>query len=241
MLNQKHFLLLVLVLSLGLLLSGCNGGPGNYEIEFECDNFEDLVRGTIAYRAVPIPEDEPIYRNDVKNLTHINVRDADLEGNITSLEGVQSFIKLESIILGDGQNISDISPLGELTNLERISLRNNSITDISALSGLNNLDTVFLGQNDITDISVLENCTELRQLSLFRNENLADISPLEQLTNLELIAIGYCNVKDLTPLANNTGLGEGDRVEVHRNPYDKTENSEAIIEELRDRGVRVKR
>ena len=240
MLNQKHFLLLVLVLSLGLLLSGCNGGPGNYEIEFECENFEDLVRGNLDFWQAPIPEDEPIYRDDVKNLTHINVRDAELEGNITSLEGVQSFIKLNAIYI-DEENISDISPLGELTNLERISLSNNSITDISALSGLNNLDTVFLGQNDITDISVLENCTELRQLRLSRNENLADISPLEKLTNLELIAIGYCNVKDLTPLANNPGLGEGDRVEVHRNPYEKNENSEAIIEELRDRGVNVKR
>jgi Leucine-rich repeat (LRR) protein len=51
--------------------------------------------------------------------------------------------------------ISDISPLANLTSLEHIELYNNSISDISALSNLTNLNWLWIHANQISDISPL--------------------------------------------------------------------------------------
>ena len=79
---------------------------------------------------------------------------------------------LESLItlpnLG-GNNISDISALSGLTNLETLDLDDNNISDISALSGLTNLVELGLQENNIGDISALSGLTNLERLYLYDN------------------------------------------------------------------------
>ena len=50
-----------------------------------------------------------------------------------------------------GNNVSDVSILQDLTNLERLNLRNNNITDISPLAELTNLKWLDLSGNPIRD------------------------------------------------------------------------------------------
>jgi Leucine-rich repeat (LRR) protein len=52
-------------------------------------------------------------------------------------------------------NISDISPLANLTNLADLSLSVNNIGDISPLAGLTNMHILHLFDNNINDISPL--------------------------------------------------------------------------------------
>ena len=52
-------------------------------------------------------------------------------------------------------NISDISPLAGLTNLQGLFLTSNNISDISPLAGLTNLETLDLTGNNISDLSPL--------------------------------------------------------------------------------------
>jgi len=61
---------------------------------------------------------------------------------------------LTSLYLG-GNEISDISLLGNLTNLTRLSLGSNQISDVSPLANLINLTSLHLDDNEISDISPL--------------------------------------------------------------------------------------
>ena len=69
----------------------------------------------------------------------------------------------------DYNNISDISALSGLSNLEFLVLSANNISDISTLSGLSNLEFLGLWENNISDISTLSGLTNLQTLVLYDN------------------------------------------------------------------------
>ena len=86
----------------------------------------------------------------------------------------------------DGNSISDISVLEDLTELTYLGLSNNSISDtpplegISPLKDLTELTYLVLSNNSISDISVLEDLTKLIWLSLEGNP-ISDYGPLRRL------------------------------------------------------------
>jgi len=82
--------------------------------------------------------------------------------------------------------ISDLSSLTGLTNLERLYLSNNQISDLSPLTELTNLEWLDLSGNPITDLSPLKGLTNLKRL-FFSNNPISDLSPLAGLTNLEFL------------------------------------------------------
>ena len=83
----------------------------------------------------------------------------------------------------DDNNIADVSPLADLTNLRELSLSLNRIADVSPLAGLTNLRVLSLNVNNIADVSPLAGLTNLRELDLESNI-ITDVSPLVRLTNL---------------------------------------------------------
>ena len=76
--------------------------------------------------------------------------------------------KVTSLHLSN-QNISDITPLTELTELRGLFLFDNNITDISPLSGLKKLNGLNLCNNKISDITPLISLKNLRILGLAGN------------------------------------------------------------------------
>ena len=140
-------------------------------------------------------------------------------------------------LVADNANISDLTGLEHATNLTTLSLADNNISDISPISGLTNLTTLWLHSNSILDISPVSGLTNLTTL-LLPNNSILDISPVSGLTNLTWLGLGTNNVSDISPLVTNTGLGEGDRVDLADNPL----NSASInthIPVLEGRGVTV--
>ena len=87
----------------------------------------------------------------------------------------------------------------------RLHLAANEITDVSPLEGLTNLEWLNLGYNQITDISSLKGLTNLEELGLWDNE-ITDVSPLAGLTNLEELALHGNQITDVSPLAGLTKL-----------------------------------
>ncbi|GAH14879.1 unnamed protein product, partial [marine sediment metagenome] len=65
--------------------------------------------------------------------------------------------------------ISDISPLAGLRNLERLYLYGNQISNLSPLAGLKKLVNLYLENNQISDISSLAGLTKLGWLDLRGN------------------------------------------------------------------------
>jgi serine/threonine protein kinase len=103
------------------------------------------------------------------------------------------------------KNLSDISALADLTNLETLYLQENDITDINALKELTNLDWLRLDYNRISDISPLAGLTKLRGLPIDGN-NISDISPLQGLTRMESLWLSENNISDISTLKGLTKL-----------------------------------
>ena len=155
---------------------------------------------------------------------------------ISDISPIAGLTNLTSLGLA-GNRISDISSVAGLTNLTELDLGGNSISDISPLAGLTNLTELDLGDNFISDISFVAGLTNLTRLRL-DNNFILDISVLAGLINLESLDLGYNLMFDLSPLVANTGLGDGDRVNVGGNHPNFPDNHPDIAV-LRERGVRV--
>ena len=105
---------------------------------------------------------------------------------------------------------------------------------------LTNLTSLNLEDNDITDLSPLAGLTNLTWLNLWDNR-IWDISALEDLTNLESLFLGNNLILDLSPLVANTGLGDGDVVDLRINRALDATSLSTHIPALRERGVTVDR
>ena len=64
------------------------------------------------------------------------------------------------------------------------------------------------------------------------------MTPLTKLTNLENLYMASNRIEDVAPLVANTGLGEGDRVNLENNPLSDQARNEQIPT-LQARGVEV--
>lgn len=89
---------------------------------------------------------------------------------------------LEVAILAMTFRIKDLTPLQNCTKLEFLELQSNDITDVSPLSGLYNLEYLNLVQNfDLEDISPLYGLTKLKKLYL----GCTDPVPKEQVAHFQ--------------------------------------------------------
>ena len=124
-------------------------------------------------------------------------------------------------LYADDANVSNLTGLEHAINLRSLYLDGNTISDIAPLAGLTKLEWLFLHYNNISDISALTDLTKLEWLSL-NNNNISDISPLAGLTSLIQLSLWGNSISDLSPLSSNTGLGDGDGVDVRGNPLNAT-------------------
>jgi hypothetical protein len=121
--------------------------------------------------------------------------------------------KLTTLSLHRNQ-ISDLSPLANLTNLTSITLQNNQITDTSALLALTDLKFLSLESNQVNNLSGLSEMTMLTTLSLHSNQ-ISDLSPLVNLSNLTTITLQHNQVSDISPLSAMNSLTS---LELYDNP-----------------------
>ena len=89
----------------------------------------------------------------------------------------------------------------------------------------------------IRDLTGLEHATNLTYLELWSN-SIKDVSALSSLTNLTVLLLQNNSISDLSPLVANSGLGQGDYVNVSQNPLSAT-SLNTHIPALQGRGVHV--
>ncbi len=200
--------------------------PPGTAVTFPDPNLRSTIRQEINK-----PEG-PITIADLESLTTLSAQDR----NITDLTGLELCKNLESLYLQQN-NITDISSLAGLIKLEELRLGNNSISDISPLSELVNLRILYLLMNHIKDISPLSGLTNMEELLLGSN-NISDISPLSELVNLRMLYLLNNYFRDISPLVQNSGLSEGDTVNIMGAPLNAT-SANIYIPRLEQRGVKV--
>ena len=123
---------------------------------------------------------------------------------ITDITPIQNLTALVFVNFSVNR-ISDIRPLANLTALETLWIDVNQIVDISPLANLTGLKELALHSNRIVDISPLANLTGLKELYL-HNNRIVDLSPLANLRQLQKLDLTYNHIVDVSPLANLTAL-----------------------------------
>ena len=149
------------VLLVGTLLAGCGGEAQKKAVQNEAP----FVDKWVEWEANPEPYGGLEVLAKIKEAKESGAAQLDLSGN----------------------EISDLSPLKGLKNLEWLILYNNKITDISPLKGLTKVWSLYLSDNEISDISPLKELTNLKWLDLCYNKKITDLSPLAELTKLEVL------------------------------------------------------
>ena len=155
---------------------------------------------------------------------------------ITDISVLAGLPNLINLALGYNA-ITDHSILSGLTNLTLLDLRGTNTSDLSVLSGLTKLEQLYIDSNGISDLSPLAGLTNLKAIGLNFN-SISDLSPLTSLTNLEWLRFVDNNITDLSPLVANTGLGDGDWIDVQENPLSYA-SIHAHIPTLQGRGITV--
>ena len=139
------------------------------------------------------------------NLTDLYLADWGKEGNqVSDLSPIAGLIELDTLMLNDNP-VSDLSPLKGLKNLTRLWFNNALVSDLSPIAGLINLRNLHFHSTLVSDLSPIAGLINLEALA-FANENLSDLSPLAGLINLEYIFCWGHGISDLSPLAGLTKL-----------------------------------
>jgi len=184
--------------------------------------------------------------------------------NIAELSALTSLEQLYLRVLAFYENeVSDITPLARLTNLEVLGMRDNMIASIAPVSGFSRLEELYFENNQVRDISRISGLTRLRRIDLDMNQvsdispifaltslnefcasnnQIHDIQPLSGLTNLRKLSLWGNRIENIQPLVDNAGLDAGDEVDIRYNPLDITPGSQTMqnINALIARGVDLK-
>ena len=189
------------------------------------------LRAVIAEELGKSPN-APIIVEDMERLRRLEAQNR----GIKDLTGLQFATNLRSLYLGEwwhgtGNQISDLSPIAGLINLQKLWISNNPISDLTPVSGLTNLTVLVLNKTLVSDLSPVSGLTNLTCLSpggsyisdlspiagLINLEdlyfpggpddhNISDLSPLAGLINLKFIASWGHTISDLSPIAGLTKL-----------------------------------
>ena len=129
-------------------------------------------------------------------VTRLDLRDR----NLTYVSALAGLADLETLDLS-GNAVADAWPLAGLVNLKRLNLSGNRIGDVSALAGLTGLEALDLSGNAVADAWPLAGLVNLKRLDLSGNP-LGDVSALAGLAGLEVLVLDGGGVAEVLPLAS---------------------------------------
>ncbi len=147
---------------------------------------------------------------DYNNLTSIEgLRDRDISlkvlhinnNELTDITPISEYTEITTLRI-HSNNIVNIDDLSGMTGLETIDLSNNSIIDFTDLLSIPNLESVTLNNNDITFIpDISDSWDDLSILDLHSNE-LNDTSGVEGHQTLETLILYNNGLTELTGISN---------------------------------------
>ena len=142
-------------------------------------------------------------------LTELDLSDRGLSNE--DVRGLEKMTGLTQLSLDGNRDITDLTPLSQLTNLKDLNISNTGAADLSPLSGLTNLTKLSIANPEISDLSPLSNLTNLTILYLddgsLTSSKILDLSPLASLVNMEQLYIPPMpNYTDFSPLSGMTKL-----------------------------------
>lgn len=147
-----------------------------------------------------------ILAGNLKGLRDLTMSGCDhlLDAHVTTL-GLCA--NLQTLMLQDCQQVSNIGSLRHCTMLQRLYLVRAQVADISALGCYTCLNTISLAFNcSLTDISALAQCKSLRHLDLHGCTQVCSISTLGECADLQTLVLTSSKVSDVSVLGQLSSL-----------------------------------
>ncbi|EUJ47817.1 MucBP domain-containing protein [Paenilisteria rocourtiae] len=108
-----------------------------------------------------------------------NVAGTNESSNVSDLTPLQHLTELEGLYFENNDEIQDLTPLTNLTQLKEISMVGSKVQDVGPLAGLTNLEKINLSMNKVQDLTPLQNLTKLHYLDV--NGTFTDVRPIQDL------------------------------------------------------------
>lgn len=86
--------------------------------------------------------------------------------------------KVKYLDIGHNEDMTDISFVASMPDLEVLIVAMSDITDLSPLANCTKLDYLELNSTEVSDLSPLKNCTNLKHFNICNCPNITDISPI---------------------------------------------------------------
>ena len=125
------------------------------------------------------------------------------DNQITNITPVANLTKLYTLEL-DANPVADITSVGGLTSLQWLDVTGDWITDISPVAGLTKLTTLYAGGNMLTDITPLQ---DMRLAYLKVDYNYLNVSPGSPTMNIIKVLQGRGASVTYSPQLNSDGPG----------------------------------
>ena len=111
-------------------------------------------------------------------------------GMIYDASVLQYCTRLKYLDLGHNDDLSDLSFVSTMPDLEVLIIAMTNISDLSPLANCPKLEYLEIQETPVADLSPLANCTDLAHLNICNMRNVTDASPLYGLTKLERLWVG---------------------------------------------------
>ncbi len=192
------------------------------------DSIKNL-RYFTSLRELTIHGNEPIvsidFLTEMHNLEYLNLGNF----NVNSWNSLKNCKKIRTLY-GFNVNITDLSIVSDLTELETLLIQYNKVTSISGIDKLSKLKSLTIF-SDISDLSLLENCTELLELDIC-DDNLDNIESLKKLHKLEKLRLAQSEKStysiDLSALIELKNLKKLSLININSYNYSALLNIESL-------------
>jgi small GTP-binding protein len=126
------------------------------------------------------------------------------QNQVSDISPVKDLVNLQNLYFWQNQ-VSDISPVKDLVNLQNLYFSSNQVSDISPVKDLVNLQNLSFSENQVSDISPLKDLVNLQNLDFSENQ-VTDISPVKDLVNLQNLYFWQNQVSDISPVKDLVNL-----------------------------------
>ena len=148
------------------------------------------------------PSGQLVHIAKLPNLEEVIISNTTLQAeDLTHLGRLQSLQRLTLQKCG----LSTVAGLDQAKNLTYLDLSDNSLRNVLSLSALQNLQELDLSNNALNDLLALSGLKNLISLDVSHNE-LTSLIPISTVSGLEKLDVSYNNLTDLTGIAQLSHL-----------------------------------
>jgi Leucine-rich repeat (LRR) protein len=120
-------------------------------------------------------------------------------------EQLHQLVNMTVLDLNGVKPVGNITPLGQLVNLEQLNLSNTSVKDLSVLANMNRLQKLDVSNSEVNDLSPLAQSESLVDL-VISHTKVSSLEPLRRVKSLNTIDASFTEVSEISSLGNIPSL-----------------------------------